>query len=90
MIRIYWPGKAVPEWLERISFSGDCNGGVPCARHAGFGVIARWKGMFHVFPLFGTFIHIDAAGMHVTIEGQQGGVFYHGRCLVRRLPRSPR
>jgi len=77
MIRIYWPGKAVPQWLQKITFSGASDGTVPRVNHGGFGVIVKRSGAFHVWGLSGVFIRIHGAGMSVRIEGQGRGVHYH-------------
>lgn len=76
-ISIYWPGKPVPAWLEKITFSGESNGKVPAFFHNGLGVIVRKNGEFHVYGIAGTFIKVQGAGMSVKIEGQGGGVLYH-------------
>lgn len=72
----YWPGKAVPIWLERFNFKGESDG-IPTARHGGFGLIVHANGSHHVYGMSGDFIRINGAGMSVTVSGQRGGVMYH-------------
>ena len=70
---VYWPGKAVPGWLETVSFSGTSNG-CPVIKHGGFGYVMKKDNKFCVFVLSGNFIVIDSAGMAVHLKGGGGGV----------------
>lgn len=87
MISFYWPGKAVPAWLEKFEFSGVSDG-VPTACHAGFGVVFRRADGFHVYGV-GTFIRVNLAGMKLKIAGQGGGVTYTDLRGTTRLLKRP-
>ena len=88
MIRLYWPGKPVPQWLNKITFSGTSDGTLPRFHHAGFGVIVKRDGIFHVWGLSGTFIVIHGAGMELKVEGQGRGVHYHHTSAITMWRRS--
>ena len=72
MIRVYWPGKAVQSWLQKIELSGTSDG-VPRIRHEGFGLIIKVNDRFLVWRISG-FMAIDGAGMSIRITGQRRGV----------------
>ena len=72
MIRAYWPGKAIPEWLEKIELSGQGQG-VPRIRHKGFGFIVKAKNRFLVWHITGYFIAIEGGRMSVALTGQGRG-----------------
>lgn len=75
MIRLYWPGKSVPEYLEKIEFSGKSDG-VPVVKHAGFGLIFKYRGVFYVWAISGVFIKVYGAGMSLKMKGGGNGVLY--------------
>lgn len=75
MIRFYWPGKSVPEYLEKIEFSGKSDG-VPVVKHAGFGLILKYGGYFYAWGIVGTFIRVKGAGMSLKMKGGGNGVIY--------------
>jgi hypothetical protein len=73
MIRFYWPGKRVPAWLMKISFSGKGRG-EPSVMHAGYGIVVRVNGHFVVWLVSGMFLSIDGRGRALSMEAQGRGV----------------
>jgi hypothetical protein len=76
MFYLYWPKKSVPSWLEKIKFKGESNG-VPKVHHDGAGFVIKKNEVYQVYPFFGNFIYIYAAGMHIEMTGGAEGVHIH-------------
>ncbi len=75
MIRAFWPGKAVPNWLEEIEITNNTRPW--SAKHHGFGVIWRVHGFYIVWLIAGLFIKIDCGGGAVSISAGGRGVSVH-------------
>lgn len=77
MISIYWPKKAVPEWLEKIEPTSTTSK-IGEIHHGGFGVIVRKRTDFIVFGVSGCFIRIlNTQGVRLRGAPYTGGcVFY--------------
>jgi hypothetical protein len=75
MISIYWPGKAVPTWLVKVSFDNQSSR-LRRFHHGGFGFIVSRSGEYHAIGLWGSCFYVEGA-VSVTFEWQGKGVVYH-------------
>lgn len=81
MIRLYWPYKKVPEYLEVVRFYS--RGERVCGRsyHYGFGVVVKVSGAYLVWAAAGTFLQINGNGNDVELSGGCKGVsIYFSLC----------
>lgn len=80
MIYIFWPGKAVPEWLERVE---SHDGNPPTLTHHGWGYVFQKSGVYMVYILIGGFMRIHGGTGLSTIQGGGRGVELH--CVSQRF-----
>ena len=76
MLFFIYPGRDVPGWLEKVSFSGISKG-CPSVKHAGFGFVVQRQEEYFVYMLCGTFIRVNGAGMGMKMVGGEKGVNIH-------------
>lgn len=71
MIYIFWPGKAVPEWLVRID---RCDGRQSTPTHFGWGIACKYAGAYQVFLLAGGFVKIHAVDCSFEVKYGERGI----------------
>lgn len=80
MIRIFFPGQNVPEWLEKVEVQegGRCGS----LKFANVNFIWVWKDEFHVVSLLPSLPAIKLSNAkNITLVGQRSGVLFHGSVL---------
>lgn len=77
MIRIFFPGQNVPEWLEKVEVrEGGQRGNL---KFANVNFIWLWKDEYHIVSLLPCFPAIRLSNAkNITIVGQRSGVLFHG------------